>query len=249
MLAPHERGAPVRRAADPMLELLRARLRRRPNSSPLWQRLGLRLCRHGRFQEALAALESASALAVLSPAAQVAWAECYLATDQPQLARPVVDHLWSGRRDLPEECLPSLARLCMRLGKAHWALQVCREAVYRDPEDDAAVYGLACYMLRLSYPRQRVVALLRRAVHLAPDSRLYRLTLVLCLLHGREREAAYEALRGLPLAALGFISCDKCAARLAALCTEQGDPIRSNLLRRLVGPVRAAADVPRKELP
>ena len=200
-------------------ELLAVAIEQFPENGRLRELQGLAEHARQRFASALAALEMASLLVPLSIDAQLAMAAAYRATGKPEDARSILGYL-ASRQDLSTRVLPRLAAQLGQLGEYQRALEVCRVASERMPERDESYYGMAFYMIRLRYPLECILPLLRYAISLAPRCRLYRVTLVnLCSIAGRWSEA-YEAACGLPVA---DVTCLNCLNKLLAVFVQVRD--------------------------
>jgi predicted Zn-dependent protease len=205
-------------------ELLRTALLRFPNDGRFIQLQGLLWHAQRRYSSACRAFEIASLLVPLSHAAQLAQADVYRRCGRNDDARTILSFLVT-RSDLPAILLPGLTAALGLIGEYQQALEVCRDASQRDPEQDQALYAMAYYMNKLDYPLECIVPLLRRAMSLAPDSRLYRISLaVLCARSGRWHEA-YTLFA--PLSP-GELKCQTCVRFMARVFDHQGDTTRRN---------------------
>lgn len=130
-----------------------------------WQLAGLIECRRGRYRESVAALESASLLAPLVPAARVGLAYGYARIGRVKLSLDLLVSL------IPDESL-SVAMLLQvgsgldLLDQPEWALKACREAARRDPSCAQAFYDQGYYAARCGLPPSVVESLARRALAL-----------------------------------------------------------------------------------
>jgi len=200
-------------------ELLRTALLRFPDDGRFIQLQGLLWHSQRRYAAACRAFEMASLLVPLSAAAQLALADVYRRSGRNDDAKTILSFLVT-RHDLPTILLPGLTAALGLLGEYQQALEVCRDASRRDPEQDEALYAMAYYMNKLDYPLECIVPLLRRAISLAPDSRLYRVSLaVLCARSGNWDEA-YAIFAPLDVAEM---RCQTCVRFMAGAFDRRGD--------------------------
>lgn len=229
-------------------ELLRTALLRFPDDGRFIQLQGLLWHAHRRFAAACRAFEAASLLVPLSAAAQLALADIYRRTGRNDDARTILSFL-ATRHDLPTILLPGLTAALGLLGEYQQALEVCRDASGRDPEQDEALYAMAYYMNKLEYPLECIVPLLRRAISLAPDSRLYRVSLgILCARSGNWDEAyTYFA----PLDA-AEMRCQTCVRIMARTFDRRGDIAKRDAalarLEQLADDRRRIVAAPRRDV-
>ncbi|MCE9604448.1 MAG: hypothetical protein K8U03_06025 [Planctomycetia bacterium] len=203
-------------------ELLRVALLRFPDDGRFIQLQGLLWHAQRRYSSACRAFEVASTLVPLSPAAQLAMADVYRRCGKKDDARTILNFLVT-RSDLPAIMLPGLTAALGLIGEYQQALEVCRDASQREPEQDEALYAMAYYMNKLDYPLECVVPLLRRAISLAPDSRLYRISLaVLCARSGNWEES-YMLFAPLRIADM---NCQTCVRFMARVFERHGDIAR-----------------------
>jgi tetratricopeptide (TPR) repeat protein len=214
-------------------QFLRVALLQFPDDGRLLELQGILWHGQQRFQPARRALELASSIVTLSLAAQVALADTYRRCGQRADAHTIFTYL-AGRPDLPT---PMLAILTAGLGyvaEYQLALDVCREAVRRDPDCDDALYGMIFYMNKLNYPVECILPLFRRAISLDPSSQLYRLGLAAMCARAQQWDEAYEACCGLTARE---VACPNCLNFVIRVFENAGDHERrdawlSEVLRR-----------------
>ncbi|MGD9645932.1 MAG: tetratricopeptide repeat protein [Pirellulales bacterium] len=184
------------RAAEAEPLLCKA-LEERPDDGRL--RLLLARVRHrlGDFRAASAAFEHAATLVPLDGAMQCLLADCYARIGMARQALTVLRLLFEGG-DCPNELLPRLATGFSQLGDAQGALDVCRLAAQRQPEQAEAHFAVAFYLRRLGYPAAVARPPLERALALAPHHPVYRSNLAFLLVEEGRADEAYELLRELP---------------------------------------------------
>ncbi|MBA4016528.1 MAG: hypothetical protein C0483_05015 [Pirellula sp.] len=193
---------------------LRLALLRFPDDGRFIQWQGLVWHAQGAFAAACRALETAALLIPLSIGAQIAWADAHLAAGRRDDARTILRFLAARIDDVALPHLPRLASGLGRAGEYALALDVCREASLREPEDDEACFGMAFFMNRLGYPAECVLPLLRRALALEPERPVYRLSVgVACTRLGLCDEA-YELLCSVDPQQVTCMSCLRVMTRL-----------------------------------
>lgn len=202
--------------------VLRSRLLQRTDDGRDLQLQGLLWHDDGRPAAARAALESAMFLSPLEPEAWLALAEIYERLGRKDEARTAVAALVE-RTDLAEELMPRVAALSGRLGDAKIALELCRRALMRDPDCDEALFGAACYMRKLNFPREMIAGLLRRAVRLDPNCCLYRRTLAGLLMSMNQSAEAYAHYRHVPT---DNVCCPNCLRTMREVFDRAGDAQR-----------------------
>jgi hypothetical protein len=158
---------------------------------------------------------------------------------QRELARQLYQHL-AELSKVPTHLLSQIASGLGRLGEIHQALQVCRKAALRQPECDAPLFAMAYYMGRLRYPLEIILPVLDRAISLAPDCILYRVSKAMLLERNGQRAEAFAAVRALDVNDLSALRCGRCLARLCNLYDEAGDNARTEACRTAMARMRSA---------
>lgn len=208
-----------------------------PDAARLWEMQGILLHSERDFVGAEFALETASMLAPLGMAGEFALAACYLQAGRTSPAGAIYEHLQSNRQ-VPTARLSELATGLARCGMLHQALAVCRQAAELEPDSEEAIYGMAHYMSRLSYPAEQIIPLLERAVDLAPHEAHYRLALIGWLARARCFSQAHQHLQAIPHTRLAAIECACCLNRLIQVSREVQD---HKLLSLLTGCLEKAS--------
>jgi pentatricopeptide repeat protein len=219
-------------------ETARTSLAEFPEDGPLWQLHGMARRQVGDFAAALAALETASLLIPLDPAAECALADCYLKAGKTDLARQMYRHLATSGRCPTDGLLMLAARLGSVGDNAH-ALDVCREKWRREPVCHEALFGMAYYMRRLGRPIQAIIPVVRRAQELAPHLAAYRVLLASLLAEGGQMGEAYEMLlRDVPP---DTVKCPCCLHRMLTIFRVAGDEARSKEVQAQIEQLRRGA--------
>ena len=172
-----------------------------------------------RWGSARRAFELAATLVPLSLAAQLAMADSYRRSDQREDALTILSYL-ASRDDLPAAVLPNVASGLGCIGENQMALEICREAARREPDEDEPLYGMAFYMNRLDYPVECMLPLLQKTVSLEPESQLYRLSLAAMSGRAGDWDEAYESACHV---APGAVHCGNCLQLLATIHDRMGD--------------------------
>ncbi len=200
-------------------------------------RLLLARTRHrlGDFRAACAAFEHAATLVPIDAANQCLLADCYGRIGMARQGLALLRMLFEDQ-SCPTELLPRLATGFSRLGDAQGALDVCRVAAERQPNQAEAHFAVAFYLRKLGFPACLALPPMTRAFELAPHHPMYRSNLAFLLVEEGREDEAYELLRELPPNAC-VCSCQ--LRRMMRLFQTLGDHERwracSLQLRRLRG--------------
>lgn len=202
------------------MQELHAALATNGDNGRQWELLGLLAYANEDYRLALRAIETANSLVPLGASGQVVLARCYDRFGFRASARAIYGHLAEQRRGLPAELLEPVAAGLGRNGEYELALNVCRLAAERSPENAEPLLAMVQYMRRLRRPVEQVLPVLFRAHHLEPENVECRITLA-WLLHeaGRSEEGAY-LLR--PVAA-DDSSCIRCLTLMQCIFESVGD--------------------------
>lgn len=232
-LEPYDHIAALLNSGDYALgaQSARAALEHAPNDARLWELLGI--ASHGMrdFLMAREALETATLLAPLSPAGQVALAGCYLVSQSPEVARSMYRYLASQRDRVATPLLPLVAAGLSRLGEAELALEIHRERASREPENDDAAFAVAHFMQVLRYPDELTLPIAHRAFLLAPDRVRNRVGLALLHHQCGNKLRAYELMAAVDIAQLVAECCPCRLQGLMALFHAVGDAARRDACR------------------
>jgi tetratricopeptide (TPR) repeat protein len=196
-----------------------------PDDGRLWEMHGIALGCRRKIHEAMESLETASMLVPLSVFGQMTLAACYFRTHNLDTAKCIYEYL-ATREDLPAEILAELAKGLDQVGRTELAVEVCQTMVHRESECDSAWFAMACYMTKLDYPAETIVANARHAFDLRPSQVLYRVDLALLLAqHGRHEEA-YHLLTEVDVTELLGIPCPPRLIGLIAVFQKMDDENR-----------------------
>jgi hypothetical protein len=170
-------------------ELVR-RLKTHPIEGASWELLGILLFDQGKLNWAQSAIERASILIPLSPRGQLLLAKCYERSNYLESARTIYRHV-ASIAELETSLLEPLACGLGSCGELELALQVCRVAARRLPDNPDPLIGIVHYMRQLRRPVEHILPVMFRAHQLEPLRAEYRITLD-WLLHesGKSNQAA-----------------------------------------------------------
>ncbi len=213
-------GSPIR-----AMEVLEAAVKEYPDDGELLELQGIVLNSINDFDGAISSLEKATALVPLSFEGQLALAECYRRNQFVESASVIYLHLFE-QRNLPTKHLSELAVGLAAMGDVQRALEVCREAVGRDPECDQALYGVAHYMGRCGYPIELILPVLENVFKLAPDVVRYRVSLAVACIVGGKSDRAKKLTAPMNKEQLSTVHCASCLSRIGALYLLAGDEER-----------------------
>lgn len=206
----------------------RPALKDAPDDAQLRELLGIAHHALRDFPRAMNAMETATLIAPLSPAAQVALAGCYLVSNRHDIARSIYGHLASQHSRVSIPLLAMVAAGLSRLNERHLALEVHRERAHRKSENDDTVFAVAHFMRLVEYPVELILPIAHRAFQLAPDR--IRNRVALALLHHQcgNRSITYRLVTAVALGQL-IAECCPCRLRgLVGLFDAMGDTGRSN---------------------
>ncbi|QDU57644.1 tetratricopeptide repeat protein [Aeoliella mucimassa] len=239
----HQRG--FTKAA---IDILEVELQDHPNRGNLWQLRAELLHHQGRFDLALENLEHALLLVPLQTKGHLLLADCHRRLGHDELATHIYLEL-AEHTGLEDNDLWQLLRGLAATGNWRQAAEVCRREVQQKPDDDRLLFCLAQSLVRLRQPAERVVPLLRRAIHLAPCNCRYRVVLVLQLLKHHRDQEAYDELRQITATDVDSICCRGCLHRLLQLALSQGDADRAEALARHLAEVNEDQSHHEEDLP
>ncbi|MEM9660013.1 MAG: hypothetical protein AAF961_16740, partial [Planctomycetota bacterium] len=118
-----------------------------PNPAELWERLGIQANAAADYALAVYALEHASIYKPLTPPGQLALARGYVDANHREAAKAILSYL-ASLPDLEVGLLEPLASCLGQCGQYEAALNICRQASERMPENPDPLIGVAHYMRR-----------------------------------------------------------------------------------------------------
>jgi predicted Zn-dependent protease len=227
------------------LEQITQLLATSPNTGKAWELKGLIEDSLSWQNTSIHSLETATTLIPISASGQYVLAKNYLETGKIDLAISVFAILLQ-REDLPDQLLPVLSSyLGRRPETAHLALQACRKAIRRDPDQADSWLGMAHFMNQLKYPQRQVASVLRKAVSLDPENHHYRLALSRVLEQMGEPAEAYRVVKQISRSNLQQIDCTGCLEKLLAIFQDAHDQVRQEICRKKLSQLQASPDLER----
>lgn len=187
-----------------------------------WEDHGFACHANADWDDAVAALETASMLIPLSPAGQVCLGQCYWHIGRTELSVELLTDLIESDRMTPPLLL-QIATGLNNAGRPDLSMQACREAAASDSSFAQAYYDHGYYARRCGCRLSTIEALIRRAIAIAPDDVNYRIGLAGLYLENDERIAAYNVVKGLSNEQIDCVCCSTCLKRVAELYKEQQD--------------------------
>lgn len=213
------------------VDLAKARLQRMRDDGRAWELMGLIQYSRGRYRVSVSALERASLLVPLRPAARVCLGHGYGRVGRTQLSRDLLSALISDT-SLPVPLLLQVAAGLDFIDQPQLSLRAARTACEREPEMAQSYYDLGYYSARCGSPPVVTESLARKAISLDPGNVSYRVGLASLLLKlGRDREAL-ELVADFNNTQIEQITCQCCLRRVTALFEDARDYRRVILCRQ-----------------
>lgn len=218
---------------DDALRLTEGALVNFPEEGRLWELKGLVHRSRDECSLARSALETATLFVPLQPTGRCALADCYANTGPMRLAYEMYRSLLESV-DTPLELLLPIAAGLNRVGASRLALQVCREAVRRDPDSARGWHELSSYLRDCGISPRFVLAAARKAVSLSPDEGRYRLGLISMLLQFGHRSEAKVVAARLRRGDVENACCRNRLARVAEFCAAAGNEVLAAACRERI---------------
>ena len=216
---------------DAALGYLECTLSQNPRQVAALELKGIIQRGEGNFRPALDTLEAAEDIRPLSCVARLALADCYCVFGYLDLARSHYRGL-ANQRNVPSNILSGLAAGLSRVGDMEQALEVCREALAREPDSHQALYGTVYYMSKTRHEPADVLPLARRLVDWAPEIFLYRVAVVTLLEQLERFREGYLVIADATPSELASLDCTCCLSRLMRLYEEFGDHRRAGVCHK-----------------
>lgn len=211
--------------------LIRSHLRQHKDDGRGWELLGLIQHTRGRAKASVSALERATVLVPLYPAARVSLALGYGSIGKRTLSKELLADL-IGDNALTVPLLLQVAGGLDAIDQPGFAARACREASRRDPEQSRPYYDLGYYAARCGQPSHITENLARKAISLDPDNVCYRIGLASHLMRENRIEEGYDVIRHLTNHQIVQIDCQCCVERIVALFESARDYRRVVLCRQ-----------------
>jgi len=213
------------------LALTKRHLARHPDDGRVWELAGLMQYAAGEFAKSVAAIERASLHIPLRPAARVCLGHGYGKLGKNELSRDLLVNLIRDE-SLSVPLLLQVAAGLDAIGHPTIALQACRRAAERDPQQAQAYYDMGYYAARCGYRPQYTESLARKAIALDPENVCFRVGLAAHLIRQERTQDAYEIVRSLTNEQIEAITCSCCLKRIVAVYEAAGDYRRVVLCRQ-----------------
>lgn len=217
-----------------------AGLCRDPNDAGLWMTRAVLYHGQRRWRRALNDIEQAMTLAPLPAIGQIVLGDCYWFTGCRELALVAYEYLLGAEQESAQVYASAYAGF-IRCGRRDLALKCCRAAVAADPEDHAAWFAMAHCMAALDYDASYVASVLSKAVGIAPDRDVYRLSLAIQNTRCGRCDEAYEQVKQVGVSAIATMTCACSVSQLLAVCLKVQDSERSAQLAQRLSEIHAAA--------
>jgi len=213
------------------LNLVKRRLRLDKEDGRGWEMIGLIQYSRRRFAIAVSALERASLLVPLCPAARVCLAHGYAKIDHEDLSRDLLAELIDDQ-SLSVPLLLQVATGLDSIDSPGMAMLTCRVAAERDPDHPQTFYDMGYYAARSGHHPNITEALARKAITLDPENVCYRVGLASLLVKQGRDDEAYHFVSRFTNEQIERISCRCCLSRIVDLFEQQGDLRRVVLCRQ-----------------
>lgn len=216
---------------DRAMAITRTHLRRNKEDGRGWELIGLIQYSRGRFAVSVSALERASLLVPLRPAAKVCLAHGYARIGRVELSRDLLVEQISDE-SLSIALLLQVATGLDSTDHPVLAMRACRKATERDPDHPQPYYDLGFYSARCGYPPHVTESLARRAIALDPKNVFYRVGLASFLMKQDRESEAYAIVRAFSVEQIERIGCQCCLRRIIGLFEDASDYRRVILCRQ-----------------
>lgn len=219
--------------SDVALQLTRRYLRHFKDDVRGWELIGLIQFSRGRFRISVSALERASLIAPLKPAARVCLAHGYARLGHSELSRDLLVAL------IPDESLPlplllQVASGLDAVGQPHLAMHACREAARRDPAHTQAYYDQGYYAARCGLPANVTESLARKAISLDSSRVCFRVGLAGLLIQQDRQHVALGLIKELTNSQIDEVCCGCCLRKVVQLYQQAGDYRRAVLCHQRI---------------
>jgi len=211
-------------------ELLQQELDQNDTDGRNWELLGLIEYAERNVAATVDALERASLLVPLRPAARLALANAYAEAGHEQLSRELLAERISDS-DLCAPLLLQVAASLDLLGEPTQAIRACRAAQQADPDHAQTYYDMGYYAAHAGYPANVTESLARRAISLDPENACFRVGLATMLLSADRDREAYELVRQFSARQIEDITCTCCLRRVARLIACEGNEPLAEICR------------------
>lgn len=219
--------------SDAALQLTRRHLRRCKDDVRGWELVGLIQFSRGRFRVSVSALERASLVAPLRPAARVCLAHGYGRLGRAELSRDLLVALIPDK-SLPLPLLLQVASGLDAVDHPHLAMHACREAARRDPAHAQAYYDQGYYAARCGLPANVTESLARKAISLDSSRVCFRVGLAGLLIKQDRQRDALVLIKDFTNSQIDEICCACCLRKVVQLYQQAGDHRRAVLCHQRI---------------
>ena len=213
------------------LALMKRYLVRRPDDGRAWELAGLIQFAAGEYSQSVAAIERACIHIPLRPAARVCLGHGYGKIGRRNLSRDLLAGLIRDDA-LSVPLLLQVASGLDAIDHPTVALQACRRAAERDPQNPQPYYDMGYYAARCGYEPRYTESLARRAISLDPENVCFRVGLAAHLFKLERVQDAYDVVRELSNEQIEAITCSCCLNRIVSVYEAAGDYRRVVLCRQ-----------------
>ena len=213
------------------LALIKRHLVRRPDDGRVWELAGLIQFATGEYSRSVAAIERASVHIPLRPAARVCLGHGYGKIGRRTLSRDLLAGLIRNE-SVSVPLLLQVASGLDAIDHPSIALQACRRAAERDPQNAQPYYDMGYYAARCGYEPRYTESLARKAISLDPQNVCFRVGLAAHLFRQDRVQDAYEAVRALTNEQIEAVTCSCCLNRIVSVYEAAGDYRRVVLCRQ-----------------
>lgn len=209
---------------------LQESLAQEPENGSDWELLGTLAFANGAFELAQSAIEHAGLWIPLGARSQIVLAACYRRSGHVRAAAAIYRHV-ATLGELELDLLEPLASGLGGCGDYELALNICRQAARRMPDNPDSLFGVVHYLRRLGRPLEIILPAMFRVHSLEPDNAEYRIVLA-WMLHELDRgEEAAGLLDAVPYAEF---SCVSCLGRMQRIFERVGDSEKESLCRERI---------------
>lgn len=201
---------------DVAIRMAKDCLRRNRYDGRAWELLGLIQYSRGRIKIAVSALERASLIVPLRPAARVCLGHGYGRIGRINLSRDLLLELIDDET-MPVPLLLQVASGLDAISQPNLAMNACRAAIRRDPDLAQPYYDLGYYAARCGLPVRVTDSLARKAISLAPENVCFRVGLASLLVKQDRCREAYRLVESFSNEQIERIPCACCLRRIVDL--------------------------------
>ncbi|MEW4489930.1 tetratricopeptide repeat protein [Thalassoglobus sp. JC818] len=198
-----------------------------------WELLGLIQYRSRQFPSSVSALEQASLYIPLRIKSRTYLALGYGEIGKHELSRDLLIDLIADPA-ISVALLIETATGLDSIGRPDLAVDACRKATERDPDNAQAYYSLSYYVARAGLTTAITESLARHAISLDPTNARYRVGLAGLLMSQDRHPEAYELVKSFDDEQLSGIHCKQCLGRMRDLYQQAGDHDRMILCREKI---------------